>query len=63
VITDDREWPGYGNTSFGGSFDRILSGWISAHFRVAARVTIPPHTTIDGPQSARTLVVWLRRGA
>jgi hypothetical protein len=61
VLTDDRTWPGFGQTSFGRSFDQALAGWIRTHFRVAGSVTIPPHRTIQGMQPERTIVVWLKR--
>jgi hypothetical protein len=53
AITDHRTWKGYGQTSFGESFDRILAGWIHDHFK---------HTTTirsSGP-TPRTLDVWTR---
>ncbi|HZM19594.1 MAG TPA: glycosyltransferase family 39 protein [Gaiellaceae bacterium] len=54
AITDNREWPGYGHTSFGESFDRELARWIEANFNHAA--------TIRAPGDAdRKLDVWLKR--
>lgn len=60
VITDDREWPGYGHTSFGGSFDRRLAAWVSANYRRAAVIVAPAHEAFDGNRPERTLSVWLR---
>jgi 4-amino-4-deoxy-L-arabinose transferase-like glycosyltransferase len=54
IITDDREWKGYGQTSFGESFDRVLAGWIRSNFDQVA--TIPAG-------NARSLHVWLRNAA
>jgi hypothetical protein len=54
AITDNREWPGYGHTSFGESFDRELARWIEGNFNHAA--------TIRAPGDAdRKLDVWLKR--
>ncbi len=53
VITDNREWPGYGHTSFGASFDRELNRWIEANFNHAE--------TIRVPGESRALDVWLKR--
>jgi len=62
VVTDDRPKPEYGQTTFGGSYDRTLSAWIKQKFRLAARVHIPPHVVIPaGNRPARTLFVWVRR--
>ena len=54
VITDNREWIGYGHTSFGDSFDRELATWIENNFE---RVTV---LRAEGEKS-RTLDVWVRR--
>jgi len=35
-VIDRRTFPAYGQTSFGGSFDRILDAWIRSHFRRVA---------------------------
>ncbi len=54
VVTDDREWPGYGNTAFGESFDQRLARWIEANFERVRSVTV------EG-EKPRTLDIWLRR--
>lgn len=61
VVTDDREWPGYGHSSFGGSFDRELAAWIRRNYARAAVIRAPAHETFDGNHPERTLSVWLRR--
>ena len=61
VITDDREWPGYGHSAFGGSFDRELASWIRQNYLRAAVLRAPAHETFEGNHPARTLSVWLRR--
>ena len=61
VITDDREWPGYGHTSFGGSFDRELADWIRQNYARAAVIRAPAHDDFEGNHPERTLSVWLRR--
>jgi dolichyl-phosphate-mannose-protein mannosyltransferase len=53
AITDNREWPGYGHTSFGASFDQELARWIEGNFNHAA--------TIRVPGEKRALDVWLKR--
>jgi hypothetical protein len=55
IVTDRREWPGYGHTSFGGSFDRLLAGWIERHFDHVRTLTASGDST-------RTLDIWLKRG-
>lgn len=52
AITDNREWPGYGHTSFGDSFDRELARWIEGNFNRAVTIRVPGED--------RTLHVWLR---
>jgi hypothetical protein len=54
VITDERSFAEYGQTSFGVSFDRVLAGWIARHFVRAG--------TLGGQGSSHKLVVWMRRG-
>ena len=54
AITDRREWPGYGHTSFGKSFDQTLSRWLEGNFNHAATLRA------DG-EGGRTLDVWLKR--
>jgi hypothetical protein len=54
AITDNREWRGYGHTSFGDSFDRELARWIEGNFNHAATIRVPGE---DG----RELDVWLKR--
>jgi hypothetical protein len=53
AITDNREWPGYGHTSFGDSFDRELARWIEGNFNHAATIRVPGED--------RALDVWLKR--
>ena len=48
VITDDREWPGYGHTSFGKSFDQELAAWIRQNYTRAAVIRAPAHETFEG---------------
>ena len=36
AVIDRRTFPEYGQTSFGGSFDRTLDAWIRSHFRRVA---------------------------
>jgi hypothetical protein len=55
IVIDRRQFPEYGHTSFGGSFDRLLARWVQDHFKRLAVIRG------DGP-NPRTLVVWLRRG-
>jgi hypothetical protein len=53
VLIDRRTYAGYGHTSFGGSFDRLLADWIRSHFaRIAAFRDAATSPTID---------VWSRR--
>jgi hypothetical protein len=61
VITDDREWPGYGHTSFGKSFDRELATWLRRHYARAAVIRAPAHLSFEGNHAERTVSVWLRR--
>jgi hypothetical protein len=53
AITDNRTWKGYGQTSFGDSFDRTLAGWIHHNFKHVA-------TLRAGGSSPRALDVWTR---
>lgn len=55
AVTDRREWPGYGHTHFGGSFQRVVSAWLERNFTHAA--TLRAH----GAKGERTLDVWTRR--
>jgi hypothetical protein len=61
VITDDREWPGYGHSSFGQSFDRELDAWVRQNYTRAAVIGAPAHEDFEGNHPKRTLSVWLRR--
>jgi hypothetical protein len=61
VITDDREWPGYGHTSFGKSFDQKLAVWIQQNYRLATVLAAPEHVTFEGDRPERKVSVWLRR--
>jgi len=54
IITDRREWVGYGHTSFGDSFDRVLAGWIESNFDRVKELRA------EG-EKPRTLDVWFRR--
>jgi dolichyl-phosphate-mannose-protein mannosyltransferase len=53
AITDQRTWKGYGQTSFGDSFDRILATWIHRNFKHAA-------TLRTEEPKPRILDVWTR---
>jgi hypothetical protein len=61
VVTDDREWPGYGHGAVGTTFDRELMRWVRSEFRVAHQVAIPRRETVNGVEAPRTLLIWLRR--
>ena len=52
AVLDRREFPEYGHTSFGGSFDAALAAWIRDNFDRTATLSA------GGP---RTLDIWLRR--
>lgn len=52
VITDRHRFTEYGQTVFGGSFDRTLAGWIHRNFKHAA--TLRPGGGVD-----HTLDVWV----
>ena len=54
AVVDYRAFPAYGHTSFGGSFDRILAGWIRRNFTVAKTIR-------TGPPAPRLFRVWVRR--
>jgi hypothetical protein len=54
AITDGRTFGEYDQTTFGGSFDRLLAGWIHRHFK---RVV-----TLRAPGSVHVLSAWVRRG-
>jgi hypothetical protein len=53
VVTDRRTFPGYGHTSFGGSFDRLLADWVRSHFTHVL--------TVRDAATSPTLDVWSRR--
>jgi Dolichyl-phosphate-mannose-protein mannosyltransferase len=53
AVIDRHQFPEYGHTSFGESFDRTLAAWIRRSFVHVATLTAP------GPDG-RTLDVWLR---
>jgi hypothetical protein len=53
VITDRHRFTEYGQTAFGGSFDRRLAQWIHRNFKHAA--TLRPGGGVD-----HTLDVWVR---
>jgi hypothetical protein len=54
IVTERRTFSGYGNTYFGGSFDRELAAWIRTHYRHAALLgsSGPAEDEVD---------IWLRR--
>jgi hypothetical protein len=54
AITDGRSFGEYGQTTFGGSFDRVLASWIHRHFDRAG--------VLVGRNSAHKLTFWVRRG-
>lgn len=53
AVIDRRDWPGYGHSSFGVSFDRVLAGWIDDNF-VRVR-TIRADTA-----RPRSVEIWVR---
>jgi hypothetical protein len=54
AVVDRKTYPGYGHSSFGGSFDRLLARWIQNHFdRVATLRSRSP--------GAPNLDIWQRR--
>jgi hypothetical protein len=54
VLTNRREWLGYGHGAFGETFDQVLAGWIERNFdRVAT-------FTAEG-EAVRAIDVWVRR--
>jgi hypothetical protein len=55
AVTDRRTWPGYGHTEFGGSFQRIVAGWLERSFTHAATLRG------QGSKGDRTLDIWTRR--
>jgi hypothetical protein len=55
AVTDRRTWPGYGHTYFGGSFQRIVAGWLERNFTHAAVLRG------EGVKGDRTLDIWTRR--
>lgn len=61
VITDDRTWHVYGQTSFGESFDRTLASWVESHFERVAVLRSDPWHSFEGNIPPRRLFVWLRR--
>jgi len=56
AIIDRRRFPEYGNTTFGGSFDRVLAALIRQRFAHVA-------TLRGGGPKPRVLDVWLRTSA
>jgi hypothetical protein len=54
AIIDRRDWPGYGHGSFGGTFDRVLAGWIADEFDRATTLK-----TAGSPP--RALDIWIKR--
>lgn len=56
AITDRHEFREYGQSTFGGSFDRVLAGWIRRHLNHVSQLR--PQGGVD-----HTLDVWARRGS
>jgi hypothetical protein len=54
IITDRHPLTEYRQTSFGGSFDRVLAGWIRSTF-------VHVETLQGGGSVSHTLDIWLRR--
>jgi hypothetical protein len=54
LVIDRRSFPEYGHTSFGGSFDRLLAGWIERKF-------VRKTTIGDSPPGSRSVDIWVRR--
>ena len=55
VLVDRRTYAGYGHTSFGGSFDRLLADWIRSHFAQIA--------ALRDAATSPTIYVWSRRAS
>jgi hypothetical protein len=55
VIIDPRPYTAYGHSSFGGSFDRLLAGWIRTNF-------VHRGTLRAAGAGSPSLELWLRRG-
>jgi hypothetical protein len=53
VVIDRRTYAGYGHTSFGGSFDRLLADWVRTHYTRIA--------TLRDAATSPTIDVWTRR--
>jgi hypothetical protein len=56
VVVDDRSFPEYGQTTFGGSFDRTIAAWIKTHFRRAVVLQTPG-------RNAHRIDVYVRRSS
>jgi Dolichyl-phosphate-mannose-protein mannosyltransferase len=54
IVTDRREVPGYGRTSYGESFDRLLFAWIERNFDRVRTLTA-------NGEDPRTLDIWLKK--
>jgi hypothetical protein len=54
AVIDNREFPGYGHTSFGDSYDRQLAAWITDTFDRVVSL----HKEGD---PSRTISVWIKR--
>jgi hypothetical protein len=54
VVTDDREWVGYDQTSFGESFHQRLAEWIDRKFERVATVR-------SSGERPRALTIWERK--
>jgi hypothetical protein len=54
AVIDMRQFPEYGHTFFGGSFDRVLAAWLHQNFHRVAAIT--------APGSSHVIVIWERSG-
>lgn len=54
LVIDRRTFPEYGHTSFGGSFDRLLAGWIDRKYTRVATIG-------DSSSDSRSVDIWIRR--
>jgi 4-amino-4-deoxy-L-arabinose transferase-like glycosyltransferase len=54
VITDDRDWKGYGHGAFGTSFHRGLAFWVKRNF-------VKVQTLTTSSNGSRSLDIWERR--
>jgi hypothetical protein len=54
AVIDRRDWPGYGQASFGESFDRVLARWLDDNFDRVRTI----QAATDRP---RVFEIWMRR--